>query len=237
MDNPETEPEGPGTERAAAAPDPVDTGGVPRGADTDTPPQTSPGAPARPSAGLRWGVIVAALLAVVAVVAAIVGLVRWVGADSGGSDPRAEIIDDTSQAVLNLYTFDPADTDSYLEDIASSVTGPMAEQVEEEGEDMLAQAMQTGLEVRPRVHSITLSEYTEGADEASVVAMMTADMIYEGQRVTIRRQAVAMDLEKVDGMWKVAETAPLFMGDEMLPGYAPGADAPDQDGPANEGPN
>lgn len=237
MDNPETEPEGPGEDRAAAAPDPVDTGGVPRGTDADTPAQPSGDTPTRPGAGLRWGLIVAALLAVVAVVAAIVGLVRWVGADSGASDPRAEIIDDASQAVLNLYTFDPADTDSYLEDITSSVTGPMAEQIAEYGEDMRAQAVETGLEVRPRVHSITLSEYAEGSDEASVLTMMTADMIYEGQRVTIRRQAVAMDLKKVDGVWKVAETAPLFMGDEMLPGYAPGADAPDQDAPASEGPN
>lgn len=234
MDKSETEPEDPGQDRAAAEPgtEPGTDASSPVSGDAaETSPATGTGTAASSVAGLRWGMIAAALLAVCAVVAAVVGLVRWVGADSGAADPRAEIIDDASQAVLNLFTFDPADTGTYIEDIASSVTGPMAAEVDEYGAEILAQASQTGLETRPRVHSITLTDYADGADEASVLAMMTVDMIYEGQRVTIRRHAVDIALRQVDGVWKVAETSQLFMGDEVLPGYGPGGD-----GPANEGP-
>lgn len=243
MDNPETAPEDRGPDGAA---DPADVTGsaAPHGSPVDqsdeatTEPETgietgagATGGAAAIGAGLRWGVIAAGLCAVCAVVAAIVGLVRWVDTDSAVADPRAEIIDDASQAVLNLFTFDPADTDTYIEVLASSFTGPMAEEVEEFGEEILAQAAQDGVERRPRVHSITLTDYVDGADEASVLAMLTVDMIQDGQRLNIRRHAVDIGLQRVDGVWKVAETAPLFMGDEVLPGYGP-----DGEGTASEGP-
>lgn len=250
MDNPETEPEGPGDDRAAAEPETVDGSGAPHSSPQDQAADASvktPGdAPARPGAGLRWGMVVAALLAVVAVVAAIVGLVRWVGADSGGSgagtsaaadDERPQIITDASQALLNLSTFDSDEPDLYLDDLRSSVTGELAGVIDE-----LSAANEAGLDdevhmvLRPRLHSITLSSYDPDAGEASVVAMMATDVVVDDERVNIRRRAVSLDMERVDGVWKAGWMTELFIGDEVLPGYAPGADVPGTDGPESEGP-
>lgn len=200
---------------AGSTPEAADTAA----ADADAGEDTGRGADAA-SPAARIAAIALALTAVAAVVAAIVGLVFWVRADDGSDDPRAALVADASQAVLNLTSSGEDDPAEHLERMRSSVTGELLAEVDDFGSDIQQVADDMGLVVRPRLHSVTISSFDESAGTATVLATVAQDMIMDGSRMGIRRLAVDVELRRNDaGVWQASSFHTLYDGADPLPGY------------------
>ena len=150
-------------------------------------------------------------LAVLAVVVLVAGLstlglfgVRYVQARSAQdvATQRDEVADVAAQVIINAFSFDYRDVDSSLDQLASASTGDFLTEQEQWGEDVRNRVVEQKAVTTATVSNTAVEELDLEAGEAAVLVVFTAHSEREGQEDITGRQAMRVDLTRVDDQWK-----------------------------------
>lgn len=150
-------------------------------------------------------------LAVLAVVVLVAGLstlglfgVRYVQARSAQdvATQRDEVADVAAQVIINAFSFDYRDVDSSLDQLASASTGDFLTEQEQWGEDVRNRVVEQKAVTTATVGHTAVKELDLESGRAEVLVVFTAHSEREGQEDITGRQAMRVDLTRVDGHWK-----------------------------------
>lgn len=150
-------------------------------------------------------------LAVVAVVVLVVGLAvlgvfGWRYAEARSAQETAtqrdQVADVASQVIINAFSFDHRNVDSSLEQLAASSTGDFLTEQEQWAEDVRTRVVEQKAVTTATVGNTAVEELDTDAGNAAVLVVFTAHSEREGQEDITGRQAMRVDLTRVDGAWK-----------------------------------
>lgn len=168
------------------------------------------GSAARPAGDVpKWLVIVAVVVLVAGL--ATLGVFGAKSLARGFSDdPTAEEIaaerdavsDVASQVIINAFSFDYNNVDESLEQLASASTGDFLTEQEQWSEDVRSRVVEQKAVTTATVSNTAVEELDLEAGEAAVLVVFTAHSEREGQEDITGRQAMRVDLTRVDDQWK-----------------------------------
>ncbi|MEN0138181.1 MAG: hypothetical protein AAGC80_23720, partial [Rhodococcus sp. (in: high G+C Gram-positive bacteria)] len=165
-------------------------------------------------------------LVVIAVVAAGwfgFGWARALFVDKPIADARDSALTGAQQAAINLNTVDSADLDGSFENMKSSITGDkMNQDLQATVDGFTDQMRQSGAASKAELIQGTLTELNtdDGTAKALVVVAVTTTWPdrFDKAKVTMR-----MDVQDVDGVWKVSSVEPVGGRIPLESGPVPGA--------------
>lgn len=194
-------------------------------------------AAATPPTAHRRALLVVSVLLAAAIIAAVVGAVLWVIAErsapgvSSASDgsavgtpasptERGSFLQDAEQAALNLTTVTPEDTDSMLANIESSSTGDLALDLKDpELRAQLANDVKDrGVTQISEIAAISASKLDMEAGQGRALVFVVQNVTSAEGQSALRRQGVSLEMELVDGVWKVSTMEQLYEGIGAAPG-------------------
>lgn len=149
-----------------------------------------------------------AVLSVIVLVAglALLGVFGWRYADARAEQEiatqRDEVADVASQVIINAFSFDYRDVDASLEQLASFSTGDFLAEQEQWGDDVRTRVTEQKAVTTATVSHTAVEELDTGMGGAAVLVVFTAHSEREGQDDITGRQAMRVDLTRVDGQWK-----------------------------------
>lgn len=150
-------------------------------------------------------------LAVLAVVVLVAGLAtlgvfgaRYVQARAAQdvATQRDEVADVAAQVIINAFSFDYRDVDSSLDQLATASTGDFLTEQEQWGEDVRNRVVEQRAVTTATVGHTAVKELDLESGQAEVLVVFTAHSEREGQEDITGRQAMRVDLTRVDGQWK-----------------------------------
>lgn len=165
------------------------------------------GAPADGAGGSsvpRWLAVVAVVVLVVGL--AVLGVFGWRYAEARSAQniatERDQVADVASQVIINAFSFDHQNVDASLEELASASTGDFLTEQEQWAEDVRTRVVEQKAVTTATVGHTAVEELDTDAGEAAVLVVFTAHSEREGQEDITGRQAMRVDLTRVDGQWK-----------------------------------
>lgn len=188
----------------------------------------------------RWLAIVAAVVLVVGLVLlAVFGTRYWQArSDQELANQRDTVSDVASQVIINAFSFDHRNVDQSLEQLAAASTGAFLDEQKQWSEDVRKRVVEQKAVTNATVSNTAVEKLDLDAGEAAVLVVFTAHSEREGEEPITGRQAMRVDLNRVDDQWKasavnqVGVTVPVGQSSESvqeLRDPAEGADAGDAD--------
>lgn len=150
-------------------------------------------------------------LAVVAVVILVAGLAtlgvfgaKYLQARSAQevAQEREAVADVASQVIINAFSFDHRSVDDSLGQLAASSTGDFLAEQEQWAEDVRTRVTEQKAVTTATVSHAAVETLDRDAGDAAVLVVFTAHSEREGQEDITGRQAMRVDLTRVDGQWK-----------------------------------
>lgn len=188
----------------------------------------------------RWLAVVAAVVLVVGLVLLVVFGVRYSQARSAQeiANQRDTVSDVASQVIINAFSFDYRNVDESLEQLESSSTGAFLDEQAQWSEDVRKRVLEQKAVTNATVSNTAVEKLDLDAGEAAVLIVFTAHSEREGEEDITGRQAMRVDLTRVDDQWKanavnqVGVTVPVGQSSQSvqdLKDPAQGADAKDSE--------
>lgn len=184
-------------------------------------------------------------LAVVSVVVLVAGLaslalfgVRYAEARSaqGAAEERDTVSEVASRVVINAFSFDHRSVDDSLRQLADASTGDFLAEQEQWAPDVRTRVVEQKAVTTATVSQSAVEELDTDAGVAAVLVVFTAHSEREGQEDITGRQAMRVELTRVDGQWKadavdqVGVTVPVGTSSQSVRELgAPSAADPDAD--------
>lgn len=167
--------------------------------------ETTEGTGARGDTGApRWLALVALIVLVVGLT--LLGVFGWRYAEARSAQEAAtqrdEVTDVASQVIINAFSFDYRNVDDSLEQLATASTGDFLTEQEQWAEDVRTRVVEQKAVTTATVGHTAVAELDTEAGQAAVLVVFTAHSEREGQEDITGRQAMRVDLERVDGSWK-----------------------------------
>lgn len=150
-------------------------------------------------------------LAVVAVVILVAGLAtlgvfgaKYLQARSAQevAQEREAVADVASQVIINAFSFDHRSVDDSLGQLAAASTGDFLAEQEQWAEDVRTRVTEQKAVTTATVSHAAVEMLDRDAGDAAVLVVFTAHSEREGQEDITGRQAMRVDLTRVDGQWK-----------------------------------
>lgn len=152
----------------------------------------------------RWLAAVAVIVLVAGL--AVLGVFGWRYADARSAQniatERDQVADVASQVIINAFSFDHQNVDSSLDDLAAASTGDFLNEQEQWAEDVRSRVVEQKAVTTATVGHTAVEELDTDAGEAAVLVVFTAHSEREGEEDITGRQAMRVDLTRVDGEWK-----------------------------------
>lgn len=152
----------------------------------------------------RWLAVVSVVVLVVGL--AVLGVFGWRYAEARSAQniatERDQVADVASQVIINAFSFDHQNVDASLEELASASTGDFLAEQEQWAEDVRTRVVEQKAVTTATVGHTAVEELDSDAGEAAVLVVFTAHSEREGQEDITGRQAMRVDLTRVDGQWK-----------------------------------
>ena len=168
------------------------------------------------------------VFAAIVLVAGLVALVvfglqyRQARQDQDTANQRDEIVQVATQVVENAFSFDYRNVDESLQKLADSSTGTFLTEQEQWAEDVRTRVTEQKAVTTANVSYSAVEEMNLDAGDAAVILVFTAHSEREGQEDITGRQAMRVDLTRVDGQWKadavnqVGVTVPVGQSSESV---------------------
>lgn len=152
----------------------------------------------------RWLAVVAMIVLVVGLT--LLGVFGWRYAEARSAQEAAtqrdEVTDVAAQVIINAFSFDYRNVDDSLEQLATTSTGDFLTEQEQWAEDVRTRVIEQKAVTTATVGHTAVEELDTEAGQAAVLVVFTAHSEREGQEDITGRQAMRVDLERVDGRWK-----------------------------------
>lgn len=172
----------------------------------------------------RWLAVVAVI--VLAVGLAVLGVFGWRYAEARSAQEiatqRDEVADVASQVIINAFSFDHRNVDDSLEQLRAASTGDFLNEQDQWAEEVRTRVVEQKAVTTATVGYTAVEELDTDAGEAAVLVVFTAHSEREGQEDITGRQAMRVDLTRVDGEWKanavnqVGVTVPVGQSSESV---------------------
>ncbi|MDX2358189.1 hypothetical protein [Dietzia sp. PP-33] len=158
------------------------------------------GDPAAP----KWLAVVSVLVLVVGL--AMLGLfgARYADARSAknAATERETVSEVASQVIINAFSFDHRNVDDSLQQLADSSTGDFLIEQEQWAEDVRTRVVEQKAVTTATVSHTAVETLDTDEGDAAVLVVFTAHSEREGQDDITGRQAMRVDLTRVDDQWK-----------------------------------
>ncbi|WP_235870737.1 mammalian cell entry protein [Rhodococcus xishaensis] len=162
--------------------------------------------------------LVAATTAVIVLLAGAAGAAMafvpgWFGAafvEKPKADARESALSDARQAAINLNSFDASNLDQSFENIESSITGDLVDDLNATRDQLTEQTTQTGARSKAEVlgAALTTLNTDDGTADALVVLATTTTWPDESSRKVRVTMRLTMD-EGDDGVWRASKSVNL----------------------------
>lgn len=154
----------------------------------------------------RWLYVVAPLVLVVGLALAVVGWMLYsdARAESDVAAQRDEVTDVASQVIINAFSFDHRNVDQSLEQLAGASTGAFLDEQKQWSEDVRKRVVEQKAVTNATVSNTAVEKMDLDAGEAAVLVVFTAHSEREGEEPITGRQAMRVDLTRVDDEWKAS---------------------------------
>ena len=151
-----------------------------------------------------WLAIVSAVVLVVGLAALVVAVVFF---GQGRSDrqiasEREAVADVAAQVIINAFSFDHRNVDDSLRQLAEASTGDFLVEQEQWADDVRTRVVEQKAVTTATVSHTAVETLDLDAGDAAVLVVFTAHSEREGQDDITGRQAMRVDLTRVDGQWK-----------------------------------
>ncbi|WP_295647653.1 hypothetical protein [uncultured Dietzia sp.] len=152
----------------------------------------------------RW--LTAVSLVVMVVGLSVLGAFGWRYAEARSAQTAAtqrdEVTDVASQVIINAFSFDHQKVDESLQQLSSMSTGDFLTEQEQWSEDVRNRVIEQKAVTTATVSNAAVEELDVDEGDAAVLVVFTAHSEREGQEDITGRQAMRVDLTRVDGQWK-----------------------------------
>lgn len=185
----------------------------------------------------KWLAVVSVLVLVVGL--AMLGLfgVRYADARAAQNvaTERETVSEVASQVIINAFSFDHRDVDDSLQLLADASTGDFLAEQEQWAEDVRNRVVEQKAVTTATVSHTAVEELDLDAGESAVLVVFTAHSEREGQDDITGRQAMRVDLTRVDDTWKadavnqVGVTVPVGGSSQSVQGLQEPGTAEEQD--------
>ena len=154
----------------------------------------------------RWLAIVAVVVLVVGLVLlAVFGTRYWQArSDQELANQRDTVSDVASQVIINAFSFDHRSVDQSLEQLAGASTGAFLDEQKQWSEDVRKRVVEQKAVTNATVSNTAVEKLDLDAGEAAVLVVFTAHSEREGEEPITGRQAMRVDLTRVDDEWKAS---------------------------------
>ena len=179
------------------------------------------------------------VLVVGLVLLAVFGTRYWQArSDQDLANQRDTVSDVASQVIINAFSFDHRSVDQSLEQLAGASTGAFLDEQKQWSEDVRKRVVEQKAVTNATVSNTAVEKLDLDAGEAAVLVVFTAHSEREGEEPITGRQAMRVDLNRVDDQWKasavnqVGVTVPVGKSREAVQELGDpdeGADAGDAD--------
>ncbi|AWH92742.1 hypothetical protein [Dietzia lutea] len=166
---------------------------------------TTPAAADRTRAGVPvWMAVVAVIVLVAGLTVLGVGGTRYLQARSAHqvAQEREEVAETAAQVIINAFSFDHRDVDESLKQLAAASTGDFLAEQEQWAQDVRTRVVEQKAVTTATVSHTAVEILDRDAGDAAVLVVFTAHSEREGQDDITGRQAMRVDLTRVDGQWK-----------------------------------
>ncbi|WP_314035312.1 hypothetical protein [Dietzia sp. CH92] len=152
----------------------------------------------------RWLAVVAVIVLVAGLAVLGVGGTRYLQARAAHqvAQDREEVAEAAAQVIINAFSFDHRDVDDSLAQLAEASTGDFLAEQEQWAEDVRTRVLEQKAVTTATVSHTAVKSLDRDAGDAAVLVVFTAHSEREGQDDITGRQAMRVDLTRVDGRWK-----------------------------------
>ncbi|MBB1024762.1 hypothetical protein G6019_10065 [Dietzia sp. DQ12-76] len=183
-----------------------------------------------------WLVVVSVLVLVAGLATLAVSGVRYAEARSAQNvaTERDAVSEVASQVIINAFSFDHRNVDDSLRMLAEASTGDFLVEQEQWSEDVRTRVIEQKAVTTATVSHTAVEELDLDEGTAAVLVVFTAHSEREGQEDITGRQAMRVDLTRVDDEWKanavnqVGVTVPVGSSSQSVQGLEV-PDAGDED--------
>lgn len=185
----------------------------------------------------RWLAIVSVI--VLAAGLATLGVFGWRYSEARAAQEvaseREAVSDVATQVIINAFSFDHRNVDQSLQQLADASTGDFLVEQEQWAGDVRTRVVEQKAVTTATVSHTAVESLDRDAGDAAVLVVFTAHSEREGQDDITGRQAMRVDLTRVDGAWKadavnqVGVTVPVGSSSRSVQNLeVPGADQGEQ---------